>query len=81
MKQIKMIYSVAGESNASGTEARKYLVGEILPTDKAWQKALAKSMIERGAAIEVQGNAGPEETKAKRKKAPDKNKGALCQEI
>jgi len=43
-----------------------------LPTDKPWQKALAKSMIERGAAIEVQGNAGPEETKAKRKKAPVK---------
>ena len=72
MKQVKMIYSVAGESNASGTEARKYLVGEILPTDKPWQKALAKSMIERGAAIEVQGNAGPEETKDKRKKAPAK---------
>ena len=72
MKQIQMIYSVAGESNASGAEARKYLAGEILPVDKPWQKALAKSMIERGAAIEVQGNAGPEETKAKRKKAPVK---------
>jgi len=29
MKQVQMIYSVAGESNASGTEARKYFVGEI----------------------------------------------------
>ena len=72
MKQVQMIFSVAGESNASGTEARKYMVGEVLPLDKPWQKKLAKSMIERGAAIEVQGNAGPEETKAKRKKAPAK---------
>lgn len=41
------------------------MAGETLPTDNPWEKALAKGMVARGAAIEVQGNAGPEETKAK----------------
>lgn len=65
MKQIVMTHSVVGETNASGTSARKYLAGEILPQDKPWEKKLAQDMIARGAAMEVQGNAGPEETKKK----------------
>ena len=60
-----MICSVVGQTNSAGTKTRKYMAGETLPTDKPWEKALAKEMVARGAAIEVQGNAGPEETKAK----------------
>lgn len=65
MAEFKMIYSVVGQTNSAGTKTRKYMAGETLPTDKPWEKALAKEMVARGAAIEVQGNAGPEETKAK----------------
>ncbi len=64
MKQVKMIYSVVGQDNASGTSSRKYMFGEVLPLDKPWQKKLAQDMMDRGAAIETQGNVAVEETKA-----------------
>ena len=89
MSKIIMTHSVIGEDNADGTSSRKYLIGEELPTSKKWQKALAQNMIERGAAIEVQGNqdvmtAAPDvgsptltEIPAKKKRGrPPKNKGA-----
>ena len=64
MKQVQMIYSVVGQDNASGTSSRKYMVGEVLSLDKPWQKKLAQDMMDRGAAIETQGNVAVEETKA-----------------
>ena len=68
MKQVVMIHSVVGEDNADGTSARKYMAGEVLSLDKPWQKRLAQNMIDRGAAMETQGNAAVEETKAAPKK-------------
>ena len=68
MKKIVMTHSVVGEANAKSTSARKYLVGEELPLDKPWQKKLAENMISRGAAMEVQSNASPTETKRARTK-------------
>ena len=66
MRKVVMIHSVVGEDNEDGTSARKYMAGETLPLSKAWQKAIAQSMIDRGAAMEVQGNASPKETKRAR---------------
>ena len=40
------------------------MVGEVLSLDKPWQKKLAQDMMDRGAAIETQGNVAVEETKA-----------------
>ena len=61
-----MTHSVVGQDNEDGTSARKYLVGEQLPLSKAWQKKLAQEMMDRGAAMEVQGNAGIKEAKRAR---------------
>jgi hypothetical protein len=66
MRKVVMVHSVVGEDNENGTSARKYMVGESLPLSKAWQKAIAQNMIDRGAAMEIQGNASPTETKRAR---------------
>lgn len=66
MQKVVMTHSVIGEANEHGTAARKYMAGEELPLSKAWQKKLAKNMIQRGAAMEVQDNAAPKETKRAR---------------
>lgn len=76
MKKIVMTHNVVGITNAAGTAARKYMAGEVLPTGKTWEKALAKEMIARGAAMEVQDNAEPEETKAPAKKKRTTSKKA-----
>ena len=66
MSKIVMTHSVVGFDNKEGTSSRKYLIGEILPTTRKWQKELAHEMIERGAAMEVQGNNEPSEIKRAR---------------
>ena len=66
MRKVVMVHSVIGADNEDGTSARKYMFGESLPLSKAWQKAIAQDMIDRGAAMEIQGNASPTETKRAR---------------
>lgn len=63
MKKVVMTHSVVGNDNAKGTSARRYLIGEELPLEKAWEKKIAADMIARGAAMEVQGNVEVTETK------------------
>ena len=66
MRKVVMVHSVIGPDNEDGTLSRKYMFGESLPLSKAWQKAIAQDMIDRGAAMEIQGNASPTETKRAR---------------
>lgn len=66
MKKVVMTHSVVGIANSKGTKTKKYFAGDVLPTEKTWEKSLAKDMIARGAAMEVQGNAEIRETKRAR---------------
>ena len=82
MKQVQNDF-IAWLVKATHREQRpaNILLVKFCPQTSLGKKKLAKAMIERGAAIEVQGNAGPrKKQKPSARKPLQKNKGALCQD-
>lgn len=73
--KIMMTKTAAGISRPDGAATMRYQAGTEYTATEGWQKKVLQGFVNAGMAHEIGGNAGPTETKAKRKVGrPRKNK-------